>query len=162
MMWRRGARKIPAALFGYVLLVGFLPLQAAEWKGGGTVTYVPVKVEQSTLPSGQTVVRTDLSGVVLADDTSNPFHLAGQTCEGTTIISAKGPSAAGYCNTIDKDGDAWWIWWRGEGKGKGGVWEFVDGTGKYKGIKGKGTTTTLVRFPDGRQVLRWQGSWRLK
>jgi hypothetical protein len=38
----------------------------------------------------------------------------------------------------------------------------VEGTGKYEGITGKGTTTTLARFPDGRQVLRWQGVWRLK
>ena len=148
-----------------IVLACLLPLSlahAAERKGGGTVTYVPVSSKQNTLPNGHTVIRTGLSGVVLADDQENPFHLASQTCGGTTIVTPDNPrpTSAGYCNTIDKDGDAWWIWWRAEGQGS--VWEFVEGTGKYKGIKGSGTTKTLARFPDGRQVLRWQGVWHLK
>ncbi len=152
-----------SALF---LAWGFGQLQAAEpapmRNGSGTVTYVATATETTNLKNGGSVIRTRMKGIIVADDPKTPFHLAGQSCGGTTVLSANGapPHSSGYCSTIDKDGDAWWIWWRAEGKGS--VWEFIDGTGKYENIEGKGKTTTLVRLPDGRQTLRWEGSWRMR
>jgi|GEM_PF-1638285 len=138
------------------------PEPAPMQKGSGTVTYVPIATETTKLKNGSTVIRTRMKGVIVADDPKTPFHLAGQSCGGTTVLSAKGfpPHSSGYCSTIDKDGDAWWIWWRAEGRGS--IWEFIDGTGKYADIDGKGKTATLVRLSDGRQTLRWEGSWRLR
>lgn len=155
-----------AAVSALLLICFFGPLQAAEpapmRTGGGTVTYVATATETTNLKKGGSVIRTRMKGVIVADDPNTPFHLAGQSCGGTTILPANGspPHSSGYCSTIDKDGDAWWIWWRAEANGS--VWEFIDGTGKYTDIEGKGKTTTLVRLPDGRQTLRWEGSWRLR
>ncbi len=136
--------------------------QAAEQKGSGTVTYVPVVSGASELADGRTVVRSGSKGIILSDDESIPFHLAGESCGGTTIISADGTRTwgSGYCDAIDKDGDAWWIWWRIEGDGS--TWGFLEGTGKYEGITGGGTTKTLVRLPDGRQTIHWEGTWQVK
>ena len=49
--------------------------------------------------------------------------------------------ANGYMVKTDKDGDKIYITWEGKNDGKGwkGPVTFVKGTGKYEGIKGKGT-----------------------
>lgn len=136
--------------------------EAAPRKVSGTVTYVPVGSDVSDLADGRSVARSAFNGIIVADDPTIPFHLAAQDCGGTTIVSAdrKTTVGSGYCAALDKDGDAWWLWWRLEGDGS--TWAVVDGTGKYKGMTGGGTTKTLVRLPDGRQTIRFEGTLDFK
>lgn len=44
----------------------------------------------------------------------------------------------------------------------GNTWGFTGGTGKYEGITGGGTTTTLAQMADGRTAITWDGTWTMK
>lgn len=149
-------------LFLVISLTLTFAVAAAEGKGQGTVTYINVSDDSSKRADGSMLVRNHSKGVVLCDDDSAPIHMNAQDCYGTNIIGADGNLivASGYCDAADKDGDMWWIWWRSEG-GKD-TWGFMGGTGKFEGIKGGGTTSTLAMYPDGRQVISWEGTWQMK
>ncbi len=157
-------KRVLWATSGWTLLslVLLSSAQAAEVKGNGSVTYVPVASESSQLPNGSTVQRTHLKGIVLADDASVPLHLASQDCSGTTVVAADGspPVANGYCDGLDQDGDVWWLWWHNGSDGN--TWGFIGGTGKFAGIEGGGTTTLEVEWPDGRFTILWEGTWQMQ
>jgi hypothetical protein len=133
--------------------------QAAE--GGGTVTYVMTWTEMTKLPGGRALQRAYFKGVVLMDKADGPFHLSAQDCSGSVAIAADGKveNNAGSCSAVDKDGDTWWLEYHIGPQGD--TWTIIGGTGKYKGMKGGGTTTELVQTADGRLVITWKGSWTI-
>lgn len=133
--------------------------QAAE--GGGTVTYVTTWTEKTMLPGGRALQRYYQKGVVLMDKADGPFHLSAQDCSGSVAIGAGGKveNNAGSCSAVDKDGDSWWLEYHTGAQGD--TWTILGGTGKYKGMKGGGTTAELVDTADGRLVITWKGSWTM-
>ncbi len=137
-------------------------LHGQAMRGSGTVTYVPDAMEMVELSDGTMLQRSYLRGVVLASDPSVPFHLSAQDCPGSSIVSAEGQviSGYGYCEGTDRDGDMWWIWWKNSPTEN--TWGFMGGRGKYAGIEGGGTTAVQSQYPDGRLVISWNGSWRMK
>jgi hypothetical protein len=143
-------------------LVAGAAAQAAEESGGGTVTYVPVSSETTTLPNGDTLVRDHVKGVVMADDPAAPYHLASQDCMSTAVIAKDGgpPISTGVCDGVDKQGNMWWVWIRSGPDG--GTWGFLGGTGAYAGNAGGGMAKVEAHWPDGRYVTRWQGKWTTK
>ncbi len=155
-------------LAGCALLLGGLfagataTAQAPPTTGTGTVTYVPVTMETIDLPDGTKLQRSHLKGVVLATDANVPFHLSPQDCVGSNRIAADGQAlgGAGYCDGVDRDGHVWWIWWKNAPSGN--TWGFTGGSGKYSGVEGGGTTTPQMQGADGRLVIRWMGSWKMK
>ena len=145
------------------LVIGLLasPAQAGEETASGTVTYAPASMETVQTPDGGMMQRSHIMGIVLCDDPSALIHLASQDCFGTTVVSPDGTAVAnGYCDAVDADGDRWWIWWHNGPKGN--KWGFMGGTGKYEGIKGGGTTTSMAQMADGRSAINWEGHWTLK
>ena len=144
------------------LLAGAPHAKAEEFSGKGTVTYVPVDSETIELPDSSLLRRAHMKGVILADDTKVPFHLATQDCAGSETLSPEGVAEAGrgYCDTVDADGDVWWMWW--DNDPKPGAWGILGGTGKYEGMTGGGTTKALSQHSDGRLVLSWEGKWKMK
>ena len=42
------------------------------------------------------------------------------------------------------------------------TWGFLGGTGKFAGVTGGGATAVIGGTPDGRVVVRWQGSWTIQ
>lgn len=146
-------------------MAGLLPItaaQATEMSGSGSVTYVPVSSESSTLPNGDTLVRDHVKGVMISDDPSAPYHLASQDCMSTAVIAKDGspPISTGVCDGVDKQGNMWWVWIRSGPDG--GTWGFLGGTGAYAGNAGGGTAEMQTRWPDGRYAMRWQGKWTTK
>jgi hypothetical protein len=133
--------------------------QAAE--GGGTVTYVQTWSEVTKLPGGRSLQRAYLKGVILMDKADGLFHLQTQDCSGSTAIGADGKvdDSAGSCTAVDKDGDVWWLSYHNGPQGN--TWTIIGGTGKYKGMKGGGTSVDLVLTADGRLVNSWKGSWTM-
>lgn len=146
-----------------VLIAGALALsplaQAAE--GSGSVTYVTTWTQTMKQPGGRALQYAHLKGVILTDKADGPFHLSAQDCSGSVAIGADGKveDSAGSCTAVDKDGDIWWLSYH-DGPQEH-TWAIIGGTGKYKGIKGGGTTTDLVLTADGRQVITWKGSWTM-
>jgi len=133
-------------------------LRAAQGQGGGEGVFVTVHEESVALADGRTRRLYRTAGFVLADEGS-PFHRAEQDCSGAEILAADGKhlGAAGSCIATDPDGDVWWIWWRGDGKG--GTWGFLGGSGKFEGITGGGSTRRALEWPSGRFTLKWEGAW---
>lgn len=158
----RAGSRVWVAAWGIALCLVSPPAAASEEvTGGGTVTYTMTWSEAVRLPEGA-VQRYRLSGVILADDVANPFHLSTQDCNGTTALGGSGkPSiVGGYCDAIDAQGDVWWISWSGSGQES--RWTILGGTGKYEGMTGSGTAKWLTQKPDGRGIVRWDGTWRMK
>lgn len=145
----------------YLFVTGALALaplaQASE--GGGTVTYVQTWSEVTKLPGGSSLQHAHLKGVILMDKADGLFHLQTQDCSGSTAINADGKvvDSAGSCTAVDKDGDVWWLSYHNGSQGN--TWTFIGGTGKYKDIKGGGTSVYLLQTADGRFVNSWKGSW---
>ena len=136
--------------------------KAGEFNGNGTVTYTVSTLEQMTAKSANSMALSHLRGVVLASDPTSPIHLSNQDCMGSTIPNETGAplNGAGSCTGIDRDGDIWWIWYSNTSQSRD--WGFIDGTGKFEGVKGNGTTSVLSASPNGRLAVTWQGKWTMK
>ncbi|HEX9906299.1 MAG TPA: hypothetical protein VGA77_15195 [Propylenella sp.] len=135
---------------------------AAEMNTSGAVTYVMVSSETAQLPGGRTATTFTQKGMIHDSDPASPLNLSAHDCTGTLVSGGEGAGAsgAGYCVAVDKDGDAWWLWWTSDAA-TGGTWGAIMGTGKYEGITGSGTTTYDAGLPD-RSVIAYAGTLTLK
>ena len=140
------------------------PLSAQEVKASGSNVFLaPKVVETFTLADGSIVNRVQQSGFLMADDPANPLRLASMTCAGTVVAAKDGKPirSAGTCDTVDKQGDVAFYWWRSDEK-NGGRWGFLGGTGKWVNVEGGGTYEPTPGFKDGRQGDTWKGTWKTK
>ena len=151
--------RITSGLFITGALVVASVAQAAD--GGGTATYVTTWSEMIKLPGGRALQRAHLKTVIIVDKGDALFHLQPQDCSGSVALGADGKveDSAGACSAVDKDGDTWWISYHNGPQGN--VWTILGGTGKFKGLKGGGTSTELAMTGDGRQHITWKGSWTM-
>ena len=82
-------------------------------------------------------------------------------CTGTNVMDGGDLSfGAGYCTTIDEDGDAYWTWFTVRLRG-GFDWRVMGGTGKYEGATGSGQSTAIEMLPDGSATLAITGTIEL-
>lgn len=149
--------------FAIIVWVGtHTALQAQKGTDRGQTVFVPVASESLELPDGRTVQRAQSTGYVIPDNSDSPFYMVNQTCFTTSVIAADGSvSMSGYCDTYDSDGDVYWAWLRGDAQG--GTWGFLGGTGKFEGIEGSGGKWKAgTTWPDGKWVVSWEGSWKMK
>ena len=135
-------------------------VQAAEIKDTGTSTNVNTSSEETKLPDGSTMFRFHSKGILVDNSPTSPLNLNTQDCDGVVIIAPDGKSApgAGSCDSVDKDGDRWWMWWVEK---DGNHWGVNNGTGKFAGMTGGGTTTTILNLPD-RQTFTYEGTINMK
>jgi len=136
--------------------------QAQEMSADGYAAYMQTGATTTALGEGRTRVDQTLDGYVMTDDSSNPFHLMAQDCAGTNLVAADGSleRGSGYCAARDADGDMYWIWYWNSPSGS--EWGIMGGTGKFEGITGGGTSEAVAADPDGRFVVRWEGSWTMR
>jgi hypothetical protein len=146
-----------------VLALGVSIASAQEVKASGVNMFVPKVNESFMLADGTTANRMTFTGFISADDPANPLHLASMTCSGTAIVRKDGTEvrSAGTCDSVDKDGDVAFYWWRHDEK-NGGHWGFLGGTGKWTSVEGGGTYEPAYQWKDGRTGDTWKGSWRTK
>lgn len=151
-------RKITYGLLSAMLLS---PTAFAD-KGEGQAFYEPKVLETVALADGRVISRVSLSGFVIGSNAKNPFHMVNQHCSGTSILAAgqSEPTAYGYCEGLDRDGDAFFMSWS-TGPG-GNTWQLLGGTGKFDGISGGGTSDTTHTWTDGKYVIDWDGTWTMK
>ena len=139
-----------------------IPLQAQETAVAGDATYIQTGATTTALPNGGARVDATIDGYVLTDDTSHPVHLVAQDCASTNLMDAYGnlDRSAGYCASRDAEGDMFWIWfWNGS---DGGEWGVINGTGKFEGMTGGGTSVGVAADPDGRFAIRWEGTFNMQ
>jgi hypothetical protein len=139
------------------------PAISREIKASGTLTFIRTQFEQIPLVAGKFLSEVHLKGVLLASDPSLPLHLASQDCDLAIVVDAKGAPLdgyGGYCVTIDKDGDVYWI--RLGNTASENKWTVVSGVGKYAGMTGNGATEVLMAAADGRLTLALSGTLNMK
>jgi len=123
-----------------------------------------------TLDSGVTLIVSSQSGVLLSDDENakSPRNFATCYDRGTTYKPA--PDTKGGSNgdamlleDTDPDGDIVWLyheWWYSNPPGS---YEFIGGTGKWKGITGYGATRGMLRGrTDDHYMLKSEMHWNIK
>jgi hypothetical protein len=156
--------QLPRAIsLAAVLALGVVgSVSAQQMSGGGYVALVPKPAVTSETPDGRVLQMVGVDGIVFGDEESNPFGMATQSCSGTVVMAADGSDlmAKGYCDGVDLEGDVWWISW--EETAAGGSWNLLGGTGKFEGVSGGGQTSRVAEWPDGRYVVRWDGTWTMK
>jgi len=145
---------------GIIASASLAQVQAGEIKVSGSATNANTSAEETKLPDGSTMFRFHSKGVLVADDPKSPLHLNTQDCDGMVIVSPDGNSApgAGSCDSVDKDGDRWWMWWV---ERDGNRWGVVNGSGKFAGMTGGGTTNTILNLSD-RQTFTYEGTLNMK
>lgn len=154
-------RRVATALAA-LTLVSATSLQAQVMPAEGYATYIQTDATTTALADGRSRVDATIDGYVLTDDPSHPVHLAAQDCASTNLVAADGTieRSAGYCASRDADGDMFWIWfWNG---GDGGEWGIINGTGKFEGMTGGGTSVPQAGDPDGRFAIRWEGTFNMQ
>jgi hypothetical protein len=159
--------------FGSLLLLGILVAfnLSAATKASGTATCKsdptsPSPAVASDKPSHSFVVGK-------AQCTWTGFSVAGQAYKdgvSTSLneISGDTSTATGYHVATTTTGDSATAKFQGSGKLKdgknvsdGGTWSFTSGTGKLKGIKGKGTYRGTAN-PDGTMTYKVTGEYSLQ
>lgn len=156
--------RVQGALAGLGLIATCAsPATSAEINASGTLTFVRTQFERIPLTGGKFLNETHIKGVVLASDPSLPLHLASQDCDFAMSVDDKGVPGQGYgyCATIDKEGDLYWISLSIMGTADS-KWTVVSGTGKYAGMTGGGTTRVLMATADGRLTLALSGTLNMK
>jgi sugar phosphate isomerase/epimerase len=118
-----------------------------------------------TLPNGVTLTYNNQSGVLLSDnrEARSPRNLATSYDRGTTYsLGDKNLGDIMLLEDTDPDGDTVWLyheWWYGTGPGS---YEFIGGTGKWKGISGYGKTLGVLRDRvDDHWLLKSEMHWNL-
>lgn len=125
----------------------------------GKATYIVTDNQVTEHANGMTTTVQTSKTIINCDDESIAFHKSPQTSVGTIVQDADGNviSSTGYCFSVDADGDVMYLWWQGGETGS--AWGFMNGTGKYEGMKGGGTSEVITMAADGSQMITWQGKW---
>jgi hypothetical protein len=94
-----------------------------------------------------TIVSIDSKGIDRGTKGNMTFDNFTHRCMGISLI--KGGEAErltkGYCKYMDPDGDYFIVSWDGLIGKTPLPWEFIHGTGKWKGIEGGGTVIPITR-----------------
>jgi hypothetical protein len=141
-----------------VLGTGLLALsvaQANDWKVTGEFGWFGVG-KAYELEQGHFYWVGEFSGTFFNDKgPGSLFHRAGVKCPAffDADFNHKKSQAGGYCIITDTDGDQAVSTWQNQGDTvtAPGTFQYVSGTGKYKGISGGGTFVgvTQVNWKDG-------------
>ncbi len=134
------------------------PARTEDWKMTGEFGWFGVgKAHQ--IEKGHFYWVGEFSGTFFNDKGQGSlFHRAGVKCPAwyDADFNNKKGKASGYCIISDLDGDQAYSTWQSEGNPEPGgrspgTYEFVGGTGKYKGISDSGTFVgvTQVNWQDG-------------
>lgn len=154
-------RFLPSLAVTAALLVLAAPsaLQAQDRTVSGTGAYIPVEQTERSMADGRTMVFARFGGYVTTDDPSSPFHMGSQDCAATSLVGADGVLvySSGHCTSEDVEGDVYWYSFWNDGENAG--YTLTDGTGKFAGLSGGGSTTVLDMGEDGRMFIRWEGAW---
>jgi hypothetical protein len=141
-----------------VLLICFGSMMAENFSKKGKTYYARVSQEDEELSDGRILRKARSTGHIVFDD-GTPGR--SQTCFTSTLIE-KGMTewtGGGHCHEVDGDGDLIWIWLKLNHGGN--RWGYIQGTGKFNGIAGEGTSRVTKEWPDGNFVVEWQVDYEI-
>ena len=152
-----------------IVLIAATPVAWGAADSGHDEGYVftapPVVKSSEKLKTGVTLTVNHSTGVTVSENPDSPWYQAVFFCQATSVMDAVGVHVAemSLCEAIDGDGDVTWLamlWWMAEGDG---TFDIIAGTGKWKGIKGTGTTRGVVRErADHWGMTKWKIDWQIE
>ena len=124
---------------------------AQDWKAVGNFGWFGVGKMQE-IEKGHFYWVGEFSGTFFSDKGAGGlFHNAGVKCPAfyDVDMNAGKHASGGYCIIADVDGDQAYLSWsnKGDGRNGTGTFTYTGGTGKYTGIKGSGTFSSLLHTP---------------
>ncbi|MGD8524511.1 MAG: hypothetical protein PVF56_25425 [Desulfobacterales bacterium] len=128
-----------------VVMVLLIPAAHAEEK---SFSIISCRSGTSTMLSASkelTVFSYDFKGINIGIDGDKTFENFTHRCMGVSRIEGDEYTTTGFCKYLDPDGDFFIVAYDGLAGPKPLPWEFVQGTGKWKGVKGTGTAQTITR-----------------
>ncbi|MDA0350321.1 MAG: hypothetical protein O3C43_19645 [Verrucomicrobia bacterium] len=114
---------------------------------------------------GNTLTAYHQFGTVASNEANSPWNRASFFAQGSVLTNSDNVLIAevALCETIDNDGDITWMyheWWYSNPPGS---YEFIGGTGKWKGITGYGATRGMLRGrTDDHYMLKSEMHWNIK
>jgi hypothetical protein len=128
-----------------IALVMLIPVANAEEKSFGVISCRSGTITLLSASKELTVYSAEIKGINLVSDEDKTFENFTHRCIGVARVMGGEQWADGYCKYMDPEGDFFIVGYNGPGGGKPTPWEFIQGTGKWKGIKGAGTAQTITR-----------------
>jgi hypothetical protein len=124
------------------LVLSVTPVNAKDYEyaisfcASGTTTVLSTTEEM-------TVLSYDVKGITWSTHPTNKaFDKSTYHCVGIVRTGRAGLATHGYCKYMEPDGD--FVVGEAMASGPEGQWQFLEGTGKYKGIKGGGPNQPFV------------------
>ena len=147
-------RIITASILSLVMLVAFglvmfFPVANAEEK---PIIIISCRSGTATVLSGSkelTVYSYELKGIDLGSNEDKTFENFTHRCMGVSRVVGGEVLSDGYCKYMDPDGDYFIVHFSGPTGPKACPWTFLQGTGKWEGIKGGGTAQ---QFTKGKEI----------
>jgi hypothetical protein len=98
-----------------------------------------------------TVYSYEIKGIDRGSNGDKTFENFTHSCMGVARVKGGETWTSGYCKYMDPDGDFFVVAFQGPGGENEIPWNFLQGTGKWKGIKGSGTAQ---RFTRGKPIAK--------
>ena len=135
-------RLIIICLLGLILLI---PTVNAEEKSINIVSCRSGTFTMLTASKELVVFGYELKGIDQDLKEDKIFENYTHSCMGTTRILGGEQLSKGYCKYMGPDGDIFVVSYDGLMGKEPLTWEYIYGTGKWKGIKGGGTVKEIAR-----------------
>ncbi len=123
--------------------------------------------ENTYIPASETLIYIDLKTTYALPENDTPLAgMIGECVGFMTIMVGSGANGTGVCVWTDGDGDTWHGPWDVKGMGADGAsvgqWHATGGTGKFEGVTGGGTFSSLTNPENGESKLDVMGSVTMK
>lgn len=128
-----------------ISLVIICPVVNAEEKPVHIMSCRSGIVDMLSASKELTVYAYELKGIDLGTEKDKTFENFTHKCIGVSRVVGGEVSTDGYCKYMDPDGDYFVVHFSGPTGGKPVPWTFIQGTGKWAGIKGGGTATQVTK-----------------
>ena len=129
----------------FISLVLLISVVNAEDKTMSLTSCRSGTVEMLSASKELAVYRWELKGIDQDRNEDKTFENFTHRCMGVARVQGDVNWTSGYCKYMDPDGDFWIVEFNGESGGKKLPWTFIQGTGKWKGIKGGGTAQAITK-----------------
>ena len=150
---------IRLAVIVLISLVMVCPVVNAEQKPMSLISCRSGNIDMLTASKEVVVYGYELKGIDLGTEEDKTFENFTHKCIGVARVVGGPPVTTGYCKYMDPDGDYFIVHAEGEMGPKGLPWTYIQGTGKWEGIKGGGIVYNITK---GKPIEEGTSQWCIK
>lgn len=157
------------AFISLILIFMISPARGQESSEGSDRGYLflgpRVEIKSKQIKEDRKIMAYTRRGNIISGDASSPWYNAACFIHGSVILDTEGEilKEVSICRATDADGDLNWcvIWYPEAGKGPGKM-KFIQGTGKWAGIRGSGESPgEKIERKDDHNMPLYEISWTL-